>query len=64
MKVCNHCGDQISTRDGENLCRRCDDLAMDGKRVKRNKARRERDALIRSFGLTLVRGALGGTYWE
>lgn len=35
-----------------------------GKRVRRNNARKQRDDLLRSCGLTKVRGALGGIYWE
>jgi len=27
-------------------------------------ARREKDSIMRDMGLTKVRGALGGTYWE
>ena len=34
------------------------------KRNKRNLARKEKDAVLRSVGLTKVRGAQGGTYWE
>ena len=34
------------------------------KRAKRNKARRDREQLMRDMGLVKVRGALGGTYWE
>lgn len=33
-------------------------------RKKRNLARKERDEVMRSCGLTKVKGALGGTYWE
>ncbi len=34
------------------------------KRQKRAAARREREEVMRSLGLTRVRGNLGGTYWE
>ena len=34
------------------------------KRLRRNKARRERDQAMRDIGMVKVRGALGGTYWE
>lgn len=34
------------------------------KRDRKNQARRERDAIRRDLGLTRVRGALGGVYWE
>jgi uncharacterized Zn finger protein (UPF0148 family) len=62
MKVCEVCGVEIATRDGENRCATCD--AKVRKSAKRRKARRERDAIMRSLGLTKVKGALGGTYWE
>lgn len=39
-------------------------LTEEQKRERRNRIRRERDAALRSLGLTKVRGALGGTYWE
>jgi hypothetical protein len=62
MKVCEKCGDEIGTKDGDNLCGPCDN----GRRLnaKRRAARRERDAIMRSMGLTKVRGALGGIYYE
>ncbi len=34
------------------------------KRWARNKARRERDQVMRDMGMVKVRGNLGGTYWE
>jgi hypothetical protein len=33
-------------------------------RKRANKARRERNQVMRDLGLVRVRGALGGTYWE
>jgi len=61
MKVCTECGVEIATMDGDNLCRECED----GKRKAKRKAKRqERDAIMRSLGLTKVKGAMGGTYWE
>ncbi len=62
MKVCERCGDEISTRDGENLCRKCENKKV--KAAKARARRRERDAVMQSVGLTKVRGTLGGTYWE
>ena len=59
MKVCEKCGDEICTKDGDNCCEACD-----GKRVRRNAIRREREQAMRDLGLVKVRGALGGTYWE
>ncbi len=65
MKVCEKCGEEIGTRDGENECFRCEQEAENAaKRKKRNAARRAREAALRSCGLVKVRGALGGTYWE
>lgn len=65
MKCCTNCGVEIGTRDGENLCADCDAAEARGKRRARARARRnEREATLRSLGLTKVRGALGGTYWE
>ena len=65
MKVCEICGVEISTRDGENRCQKCESLDLSAKRrAKANRARRERDQVMRGLGLVKVRGALGGTYWE
>jgi hypothetical protein len=67
VKVCENCGVEIGGRDGENLCEACD-MAQGRKKTLRNRRaamrRREREAVMRSFGLAKVRGALGGTYWE
>jgi hypothetical protein len=63
MKVCEKCGDEISTRDGDNEC----DACAEGRKRRNAKAkanRRAREAAMRSCGLVKVRGALGGTYWE
>lgn len=65
MKVCENCGEEIFTKDGEGLCPDCDKAEADGKRrAKANERRRARDAAMRSLGLVKVRGAMGGTYWE
>lgn len=65
MKVCEHCGIEIFTKDGEGLCAECDAAEANGrKRAKAKAARKARDAAMRSLGLVKVRGALGGTYWE
>jgi hypothetical protein len=61
MKVCGQCGMEIDTRDGDNLCQACDD----GKRPrKKGLSKKKREETLRSLGLTKVRGAMGGTYWE
>jgi len=65
MKVCESCGDEIGTKDGDNRCAECENKAITkAKRAARNKARRERDQVMRDCGLVKVRGAMGGTYWE
>ena len=67
MKVCSVCGDGISTPDGDNTCRQCED-AVDAKHKKalarRRQAAREKAEIMESCGLKKVRGAMGGTYWE
>jgi len=62
MKVCENCGIEIGTKDGENLCEACDSKEL--KRLARNKARRERHQAMLDCGLVRVRGALGGVYYE
>jgi hypothetical protein len=70
MKVCEICGNEIGTRDGDNTCRGCEDAesvrsqAASAKRARAAANRRARDAAMRSCGLVKVRGAMGGTYWE
>lgn len=63
MKVCEICGNEISTRDGDNQCYSCDGVPVSTQK-KRVKRRKKTDDLLKSFGLTKVKGALGGTYWE
>jgi hypothetical protein len=61
MKVCKRCGVEIDTKDGDNLCRACND----GKRPrKKGLSKKGREETLRSLGLVKVKGALGGTYWE
>lgn len=65
MKFCETCGNEIATKDGENSCPKCEQ--EEGNRKKKAAAKRQRAAredALRSLGLTKVRGALGGTYWE
>jgi uncharacterized Zn finger protein (UPF0148 family) len=66
MKTCQHCGIEISTKDGENLCQSCEDRVADGKRPTKGarRQRREIDSVMESLGLVKVRGAMGGTYYE
>jgi hypothetical protein len=62
MKVCKNCLMEFDGRDGENTCRDCE------QRRKRNGKAKSRRAAMRevyeSLGLTKVRGALGGVYFE
>lgn len=65
MKFCEVCGDEISTKDGENRCDECEgNLKRKRSKEARKQAREEREEALRSCGLVKVKGALGGTYWE
>ena len=67
MKVCSVCGVEISTPDGENRCRQCEEATADAdfaKARRRKEQRKDRDDVLRSLGLVKVKGAMGGTYWE
>lgn len=66
MKVCEICGEEISTRDGENRCQQCEeaDSKKEIRKARRRTNRAAREDAMRSLGLVKVRGALGGTYWE
>jgi len=64
MKVCEACGEEIWTKDGENRCVACEDREGKNPRKRGGLSRRDREAILRSCGLVKVRGALGGTYWE
>lgn len=63
MKSCEICGKEIFTRDGENKCLKCEE-AKPVELKKRRATGKARDEAMRSLGLTKVRGALGGVYWE
>jgi len=65
MKVCENCGIEIGTSDGDNLCRACEllDDKRDGKSLARKRSRerkRQVEAMLRSFGMTKVKGARNG----
>jgi hypothetical protein len=60
MKVCQKCGDEIRTLDKVNTCPKCKEKTKKARAANR----RANDDALRSLGLTKVRGALGGTYWE
>jgi hypothetical protein len=56
--VLPHWGDNPSERDKARI------LNAVKSRMRAQSRRRERDSVMRDFGLVKVRGALGGTYWE
>jgi uncharacterized Zn finger protein (UPF0148 family) len=60
MKVCEKCGEEIYTKDGDNRCQKCDE----GKKKKAKRSRKAVDDVMRELGLVKVRGALGGVYYE
>jgi hypothetical protein len=60
MKVCNRCGIEINTVDGDNLCQDCKHC----KTLRTKANRKARESALESCGLVKVKGALGGTYWE
>lgn len=62
MKVCEDCGDEIMAVDRENQCQSCEKKQL--KKAAARARRKANDAAMRSLGLTKVKGALGGTYWE
>lgn len=64
MKVCRTCGGEIYTFDGDNYCEDCLNDRDKKRREKAKAARKARNELMKSLGLTKVRGAMGGTYWE
>ena len=64
MKVCENCGIEIGTRDGDNLCVECDEKVAMGKRLRRNGLARARHQAMLDCGLVRVKGALGGIYYE
>lgn len=66
MKVCELCGDEIFTRDGENRCQACDtdDHPKPKEKRRRRSNRRAMDELMADLGMVRVKGALGGTYYE
>ena len=61
MKVCETCGDEIATRDGDNKCAYCKHKTV---AIKRKAAKKAREDALRSCGLVKVRGSMGGIYWE
>ena len=62
MKVCEICGVEIYTRDGDNRCTK--ERCQNAPEKKRKRRPSQRDEILQSLGLVKVKGALGGTYWE
>ena len=64
MKVCEVCGVEIGTRDGDNRCCEHQSVNVKKRKAAAYAASRARDRAMESLGLVKVRGALGGVYWE
>lgn len=65
MKVCESCGNEIDTKDGENKCGACErEIRNTRQRARRRANRAAMQAVMESCGLVKVRGALGGIYYE
>ena len=64
MKVCRLCGAEFDGKDGENACRECEETRSKARRARARANRKAREDVYASLGLTKVRGALGGVYWE
>lgn len=64
MKVCNRCGVEIDTKDGENTCPGGCKRKKDGTYQPTRLTKKERHELLSDLGLVRVRGAMGGTYYE
>ncbi len=62
MKVCESCDTEISSKDGDNRCESCEKKKSRNKRAAEN--RRAMREAMKSLGMTRVRGALGGVYYE
>lgn len=65
MKVCQYCRDEIHGGDGDNSCKACRTARTESERRRRARAQaKERDAIMKDLGLTKVKGAMGGIYYE
>lgn len=63
MKVCQNCGDEIATPDGENECTACADACEALREIYHQNLVGVENALY-SLGLVRVEGICGGIYWE
>ena len=70
MKVCEECGMEIDTVDGDNKCVMCDAVDNMELRLTLNaiRNRRKKQSLMveamENLGLVKVRGMMGGIYYE
>ena len=65
MKVCETCGTEISTKDGINICTKCEEPNdARTKKISRKRIKQERESVYETLGLIKCKGSLGGTYWE
>lgn len=63
MKVCEICMTELfNVRDGNNRCETC--KRKPGTKKKAKDRRKEMDDLMASCGMTRVRGAMGGVFYE
>lgn len=62
MKFCENCLEEIDTKDGENLCEKCERSNLS--RNRRKSQRKARHLALESLGLIRVERALGGVYYE
>lgn len=64
MKVCAKCGEEIYTKDGENVCDACEEDIQTSNKKSKKLSRKAKHQLLTDLGLVRVRGALGGVYYE
>jgi uncharacterized Zn finger protein (UPF0148 family) len=64
MKFCETCGNEITTKDGDNQCADCEGKEKTHVRGKARALKRSREQAMRDMGLVKVRGTMGGVYWE
>ena len=62
MKVCDKCLHDFDGKDGDNTCKDCERRTRNNTRAKARRA--EVKAAYESCGMKMVRGALGGVYFE
>jgi len=56
MKVCQNCGEEIHTKDGDNECRSCEDALGDHhRRIKARQQRWEKQGELNILYVTITR---------